>query len=122
VPPVHTPEVPARAILTCATRPVRDVLIGGAGKTITVVSALAPRLVDYYMEDHLFEDQQAPDAIQPGRPDNLYQPVADDGGARGRYHGHVMKSSMYTTAALHPLAMALGLAAGALAGISFARR
>ncbi len=122
VPPVHAPEVPARAILTCATRPVRDVLIGGAGKMTTVLSTLAPRLVDYYMEDHLFENQQAAEAIQPGRPDNLYLPVANDGGARGRYHGHAMKSSIYTTAALHPLATALGLAAGALAGISFARR
>jgi NAD(P)-dependent dehydrogenase (short-subunit alcohol dehydrogenase family) len=122
VPPVHAPEVPAHAILTCATREVRDVLIGGAGKMTTLLGTLAPRLVDYYMEDHLFEDQQAPEAIQPGRPDNLYRPVADDGGPRGRYHGHVMKSSIYTTAALHPLATALGLAAGALAGISFARR
>jgi uncharacterized protein YfiM (DUF2279 family) len=33
-----------------------------------------------------------------------------------------MNSSIYTTAALHPLASALLLAAGAALGISFARR
>ena len=60
-----------------------------------------------------------------GRADNLYEPVDDDGGARGRYwSGHTRNSSIYTKAFLHPRAAAaatlLGLA-GLAAGVVLAR-
>ncbi len=114
VPPVNSVDVPARVILECATRPIRDVLVGGAGKMTTVLGQLAPRLVDRYMEDHLFDDQQAPEPATM-RPDNLWAPVADDGGERGRYHGRVATSSLYTSASLHP-----GRAALLIAGLGVA--
>ena len=41
------------------------------------------------------------------RPDNLHQPVADDGGERSRnWAGHTRASSLYTKAVLHPRATA----------------
>lgn len=118
VPPVNAPELPARIILECATRPIRDVLIGGAGKATSVLSKVAPWLVDRYMEENLFESQQAPEPMTD-RPDNLWAPVEHDGGERGRYHGRVIRRSLYTTAALHPVqtAFALGFMGAVAVGL-----
>jgi hypothetical protein len=119
VPPVNAPELPARVILECATRPVRDILIGGAGKATSVLSKVAPRLVDRYMESHLFESQQSAEPMTD-RDDNLWSPVEHDGGERGRYHGRVGRRSLYTSAALHPAqaAFVVGFMAAAALGIS----
>jgi hypothetical protein len=112
--------VPAQAILACATQPIRDLMIGGAAKMTTALGAVAPRLVDYYMEDHLFEDQQTDERVRPDRHDNLYDAIEDDGGERGRYDGHVMNSSIYTSAVLHPAvaAGAIGALGAALFGVT----
>jgi NAD(P)-dependent dehydrogenase (short-subunit alcohol dehydrogenase family) len=115
VPPVYAPEVVAEVILESAERPVRDVIVGGMGKVISL-SNLTPRVTDRYMEALSFESQQTNEIVAKGRHDNLYEPVEFDGGERGRnWKGRVMKRSAYTAAALHPgravvLAAAVGLA------------
>ncbi len=121
VPPVHAPEVPARVILECATRPIRDVTVGAAGKLTSVLGTVAPRFTDYYMEKTLFANQQTGVPLAPDRKDNLYVPVEDDGGERGRYQGHVMSHSLYTSAVLHPLRAALVLGAAGAALLAGAR-
>jgi hypothetical protein len=119
VPPVYSPELCARTILECAERPVRDVLVSGMAKAISVAGTVAPRLTDYYMERTTTESQMTDVPIAAGRRDNLYEPVDDDGGERGRYAGRVSEHSLYTHAALHPKralvagsALGLALAAG----------
>ena len=115
VPPVYSPELCARAILECAERPVRDLLVSGMAKVISVAGAVAPRLTDYYMERTTTESQKTDVPVGPGRRDNLYDPMEDDGGERGRYEGRVIDHSLYTHTALHRretllAASALGLA------------
>jgi hypothetical protein len=84
----------------------------------------APRLADLYMERWTFASQGT-DMPAAGRPDNLYDPVANDGGERGRnWKGHTRRSSIYTEAFLHPyaaLAVCGALAVGALASLRSAR-
>lgn len=123
VPPAHTPDVVAHAILACATQPERDIIVGGPGKLTSVLATVAPRLTDYYMERTLFENQQSDRPLAPGRRDNLYEPVVNDGGERGQVEGLVMKRSLFTHAALHPLQAtflvgALGLAVASVAGLT----
>jgi NAD(P)-dependent dehydrogenase (short-subunit alcohol dehydrogenase family) len=115
VPPVYSPELCARAILECAERPVRDLLVSGMAKVISLAGTVAPRLTDYYMERTTSESQMTDIPVAPARQDNLYHPVEDDGGERGRYAGRVIDHSLYTHTALHPrdtllAASALGLA------------
>jgi NAD(P)-dependent dehydrogenase (short-subunit alcohol dehydrogenase family) len=119
VPPVYSPELCARTILECTERPVRDVLVSGMAKVISVAGTVVPRLTDYYMERTTTESQKTDVPVAPGRPDNLYEAVDDDGGERGRYAGRVSEHSLYTHAALHPRqalvagsALGLALAAG----------
>jgi NAD(P)-dependent dehydrogenase (short-subunit alcohol dehydrogenase family) len=119
IPPVYAPEVVADVILTAARQPVREVIAGGAGAKLSV-ARFAPRLTDLYMERWTFDAQRTaiPDH---GRPDNLYEPVADDGGERGRnWNGHTRASSIYSRAALHPRAAAVSLGV-CVAAIAVAR-
>ena len=60
--------------------------------------------------------QQAPEPDDPNRPDNLWESVAGDFGAHGRFDGSAHDSSLQLVAAEHRRALALtGLAAaGAL--------
>lgn len=118
VPPVYAPGVVARVILRAAQHPVRELIAGGAGAKLSL-ARFAPRLADLYMERWTF-DAQLTDRPVHGRPDNLHAPVADDGGERGRnWSGHTRRSSLYTTAMLHPR-VAMGLLAGVVAGLTMA--
>jgi NAD(P)-dependent dehydrogenase (short-subunit alcohol dehydrogenase family) len=116
VPPVYMPEVVSAVIIQAAVQPIRELIAGGSGAKLSA-ARFAPRLADKYMERWTFESQQTDRPAPPDRPDNLFSPVARDGGERGRnWTGHTRRSSVYTSAMLHPGA-AVGLLAVA-AGIS----
>ncbi|HEX7087987.1 MAG TPA: SDR family oxidoreductase [Vicinamibacterales bacterium] len=118
VPPVYAPDVVARVILHAAQHPVRELIAGGAGAKLSV-ARFAPRLADLYMERWAFDSQQT-DKPAHGRPDNLHAPVPDDGGERGRnWSGHTRRSSLYTTAMLHPR-VTTAVLAGLMAGLTLA--
>jgi short-subunit dehydrogenase len=119
-PPVYAPEVVAEAILRCAERPVRDVIVGGAGRLQVAIGNMAPRLADAYMERVLFNQQKSYDRSQP-REGNLDRPQRD-GRMYGPYRGHVMKSSLYTKAALSDVARALPYVAAGAALVAGVRR
>jgi NAD(P)-dependent dehydrogenase (short-subunit alcohol dehydrogenase family) len=107
--PVYAPEVVAEAILHCATHPERDVLVGGGGKLLAAGEKFAPRLFDRMKEMTGFDGQQG-DA--PARhADTLHSPRPGDAQVHGAYPGHVMQSSLYTSARLNRgKATLLGLA------------
>lgn len=120
VPPVYAPEVVAGVILHAAEHPLRELIAGGSGAKLSA-ARFAPRLADKYMERFTFDSQKTDLPAGPGRRDNLYAPVANDGGERGRtWRGHTRGSSVYTKAMLHPAAAA-GIAAAtvALAGAAW---
>lgn len=121
-PPVYAPELVAGAILEAAQRPMRDVIVGGTGRLLSL-STITPRLTDAYMERTLFDSQKTREPYD-GRPDNLFSPVASDGGERGRnWQGRTLRHSVYTSAALHPKVAAATLlgAASAFAVAAYAR-
>jgi short-subunit dehydrogenase len=121
-PPVYAPEAVARAILHCAAHPERDVVVGGGGRILTALGAVAPRLVDRYMEATMFDQQMGEQAIAPARRrDALDAPLAGDAAERGDQPGHVLRSSAYTQARLHPVATVAASLVG-LATVAGARR
>lgn len=115
VPPVYAPDVVANVILHAAEHPLRELIAGGSGAKLSA-ARFAPRTADLYMERWTFDSQGTNMPIN-GRPDNLYEPVVDDGGERGRnWKGHTRESSAYTSAFLHPrasMALVAGLALAA---------
>lgn len=125
IPPVYTPDVVARAILEAAQSPMRDLIVGGMGKVVSLGEKLSPRLTDKYMERSTFESQKTDIRAPADRPTNLYEPLDDDGGERGRFEGRVRRWSAYTEAAVHPRAAAgilTGLGLTIAAGIRALRR
>lgn len=122
--PVYAPECTARAILECAERPRRDVKVGRGAKMISLAQTVSPRLTDRWMARTTFEAQRSDWPVVPGRRDNLYEPVAHDGGERGRPNGRVKRRSLYTWMALNPIRTLVGLSAigvGLAAGAARAR-
>lgn len=115
-PPVYAPELVAEAILTCATRPTRDVYVGGAARTMGVLAGVAPRLTDRYLRRAGFDAQRSDRPAQPRAPDNLHEPTdALEGVERGGYRGTTHETSLYTQASLHPRVTALAVAGLGLA-------
>ena len=123
VPPVYVPEVVAQVILHAAQHPLRELIAGGSGAKLSA-ARFVPRLADMYMKRWTF-DSQGTDIPVNGRPDNLYAPLASDGGERGRnWRGYTRQTSLYSQAFLHrgtPLFAMLGLSIG-LAIAAFSRR
>src|SRR5438034_1118206 len=94
-PPVYPPEEVGYAILKCAQRPIREVAVGGIPRLQGAIAAIAPRLVDLFMEQQLWNQMQSDRPAYS--PDSLYQPSGHDYGTpRGHQPGHVMQSSAYT--------------------------
>jgi NAD(P)-dependent dehydrogenase (short-subunit alcohol dehydrogenase family) len=124
VPPVYAPELVARAILRCAVRPTRDVIVSGMGKVLSLAGTVTPRMTDRYMERTTFRSQRTDRPVSPARRDNLYDAVEHDGGERGgNWTGRTRRTSLYTAAALHPGATAgvAAMLAGAVAAGIVAR-
>ena len=112
-PPLYAPEVVARTILRCAERPVRDIIVGGAGRVQVALGNMAPRLADRFMEGPMWKQQKAHDRTQ-GREGNLDRPQPD-GRTRGVQQSYTMKSSCYTRWALSPLSQVASVAAASVA-------
>ncbi|GAB2778950.1 SDR family oxidoreductase [Halomonas shantousis] len=119
-PPLYAPEVVARSILHCAETPKRDVYVGGGGKLITMLGHCAPRLADKLMESQMIDQQKL------DRPEHRYRfslrEPATDMRERADYPNRVHESSLYTSAALHPLAKTALFAGAALGIVALARR
>jgi NAD(P)-dependent dehydrogenase (short-subunit alcohol dehydrogenase family) len=97
VPPIYQPEVAARGVVFAADHPRRRQYWVGASTAATILAnRLAPAILDRYLARTGYGSQQTGQAAEPGRPDNLLDPVdginGDDHGARGvfddRSHGH----------------------------------
>ncbi|MGE5749033.1 MAG: SDR family oxidoreductase [Gemmatimonas sp.] len=106
--PVYKPEVVADAILACAEKPHRNLRVGGSAKMYTAMEKVAPGLADK-------QRMAAFEAQLSDRPAHiegaLFSPVSGDLAVRGNYPGRVRGRSLYTKAALHPMAALAGVAA-----------
>jgi short-subunit dehydrogenase len=111
VAPVYAPESVAQAILHAATRPVRDLYVGGSARMMASVGTMAPRATDKVSGPMFMRGTHS------GRPrdhkEALHQ-ASEDLRERGDYRGLVRRSN-YTRMATHPaLTGALFVGAGLL--------
>ncbi len=88
VPPIYQPEVAARGVLYAADHPHRRQYWVGASTAATIVAnRLAPAVLDRYLARTGYDSQQTSQPVEPGRPDNLLQPVDRDQGQDHGPHG-----------------------------------
>lgn len=120
-PPVYAPEIVAEAIVRCAEKGFREITVGGGGRMMTMLGAVAPRLSEKYMEVAMFRQQK--DRGRDARTmDSLYRPK-QDGHTEGPYDGYVRKTSVYTRAAMSDVTRALPwIVVGAVVAAGVRRR
>jgi short-subunit dehydrogenase len=86
MPPVYPPERVARAIVSLARFPRREVIVGPAGRILSLQSKLAPGLVERFLASYAdrmhFSREPAPD-----HDGNLFQPWPDTEAVDGGWHG-----------------------------------
>ncbi|MFD1468361.1 SDR family oxidoreductase [Hymenobacter caeli] len=115
-PPVYAPEEVALAILHAAVHPMRDIYVGGGGKVMSVANKYAPGVMDWISAKGIANQEESDKPAQ--HPEGGLQQPGLGGHAHSDYPGHVVKTSLYTRATLHPVLAgtlaAAGVAAAAL--------
>jgi short-subunit dehydrogenase len=108
--PVYDAKIVAEAIAACCESKHRNLRVGGAAKMFTAMEKTAPRLGDLMKERTVFDETMS-DRPKSHDDDTLWEPRSGDVSESGSYEGKVKRRSLYTTAALHPMAAFLGAAA-----------
>ncbi|MGA5820317.1 SDR family oxidoreductase [Kitasatospora sp. NPDC094028] len=114
VPPVHQPELAARAVRYAADHPGRREYWVGASTAVTLVAnAVAPGLLDRYLARNGIDAQQDERPRPAGAPVNLWAPGdgSEDHGAHGRFDAEARERSAQLWASQHHGLLAAGGAA-----------
>jgi short-subunit dehydrogenase len=112
-PPAYAPDTVARAIVHAAAKPIRDVVVGGAGKSFISMEHWTPGLLDKFMEKAFSKQSKADYAPRPLGQNGLDRPSGQLK-ERGNYPGHTRETSFYTSAVLSPMLTTVGLLSASL--------
>jgi NAD(P)-dependent dehydrogenase (short-subunit alcohol dehydrogenase family) len=116
VPPIYQPEVAAQAVLFAADHPGRrNYWVGGSTAATILADRVAPGLLDRYLARTGYSAQQTSESVEPGRADNLDEPVDGPAGADHGAHG-AFDDRSHSRSVQQWLSQHGWLAAGAAAG------
>lgn len=85
VPPIHDPQVAARAILSVVNAPPRELWLGMTTVKAIMGTLLFPGLLDRLMARNAWSGQMTGDAEQTSQAGNLFDPVNGVHEVRGRF-------------------------------------
>jgi short-subunit dehydrogenase len=85
VAPIYQPEVAARAIYFAASHRRREIWVGFSTVKAILANRVAPALIDRYLAKSGYDGQLTDEAVRADAPRNLFEPVAGDFGAHGRF-------------------------------------
>ncbi|MDP4539304.1 SDR family oxidoreductase [Qipengyuania sp. DY56-A-20] len=115
-PPVYSPDLVAEAICRAAQHPTRDKIVGGAGRSMTLLANLAPGLADRVFSSAFFK--LALDKDNPKRArDGGFHRSGGEGDIYGEQSEWMRETSVYSKLRRHPALSAvalLGLGTGLL--------
>lgn len=77
IPPYYDPSLVTNAILYVAEHPMRDFIVGDAGKLLDVLQRISPELVDAILLAIAFPGQRTDEAKSADAPDNVFTAVTD---------------------------------------------
>jgi NAD(P)-dependent dehydrogenase (short-subunit alcohol dehydrogenase family) len=120
VPPIFQPEVAARAIVFAASARRREIYVGGPTLKAVYAHMVVPGLLDRFLAKKGYSGQLTDERERPGRPDNLFEPVAGDYKAHGRFDARATDRSLELWTLRHRgwAALTLGLLALAAAAVA----
>ncbi|HEX5840183.1 MAG TPA: SDR family oxidoreductase [Anaerolineales bacterium] len=113
-PPVYEPSLVAKAVLYAAAHPVREIYVGGAGKSLEWLHRLSPSLADRVFSRVGYEPQKTNQPKTDQAPNNLYKHLEGYDQAQGSFSKEARSVSIYTSLETNPV-LRWGLL-GALAG------
>jgi NAD(P)-dependent dehydrogenase (short-subunit alcohol dehydrogenase family) len=125
VPPTFAPEMIADSVVWAAEQAPREMVIGASALQAILGQKLAPGLVDRYLAKTGYDAQQTDQPVDPNRPDNLFDTVPGDHGARGPFEAESSTWSAQLWARMHSgvvAATGVAVAAGALAASAIGKR
>lgn len=120
VPPIFQPEVAAEGIYYAATHRRRELWVGWPAVKAIIGTRLIPGILDRLLARMAYDGQHTDEPIAADRKDNLYEPLAEDHGAHGRFDARSRATSAQLWWTTHPLA-AFGLVAGCAAALALTR-
>lgn len=97
VPPIYEPEPFAEAVLRCCVRPARELPIGWGAQKLLWGQKLSPRAVDWMLRRMGWDSQHTGELKPIGSPDNLFETLPGDPGARGRFSSRSRGSTAWTS-------------------------
>jgi short-subunit dehydrogenase len=94
VPPIHDPDVAARAIFSVVRRTPRELWLGAASLKAIVGTCLMPGLLDRMLARGAYSGQMAAEQDDGQRPDNLFAPQVPVHRIRGRFSGRSRNAAL----------------------------
>src|SRR3569833_2758314 len=119
-PPIFQPEVAAEAIVFAAYARRREVLVGSSTRKAILGSQIAPGWLDRYLAEAGYSGQSSTEPADPAAPNNLFEAVPGDYGARGRFDNRARPRSVALWASMHKSTLLAGVGMLGLALVSVA--
>jgi NAD(P)-dependent dehydrogenase (short-subunit alcohol dehydrogenase family) len=121
VPPIYEPEVAAEAIYFAAHHRRRQVFVGMSTVVAIEGNKVLPGTGDRYLGAVGYDSQMTDQSADPERPNNLWQPLPGDAGARGTFSNRAHQCSWQLWATMHRPAIVLaglGVLGAAMVGLA----
>lgn len=115
VPPIFDPHAAACAVVHAAHKPRREYWFTAATARAILANRVVPGLLDRYLGRYGIDSQKSDRPIEPDRPDNLYNTVPGDYGAKGEFTSQEKSRSLQWWATVHRGAVVTAGAAAAAA-------
>ena len=119
VPPMYDPKAVSDAILHAAQHPLREFVVGGAGKLLKWTQEISPGLADRFLMKVAFEGQKTTEQKSASAPDNLYGPLPQYSSVEG---GGTSHRSSYNWVEKHTIASKLVLIGALTAAVTLMLR
>jgi short-subunit dehydrogenase len=119
VPPIYQPEVPAEAIYWAAHNKRRELFVGVSSVKAIIGNKFFPGWLDHYLADKAYSGQQTDEPKDPDQPHNLWEPVAGDFAAHGKFDSKSRGFSPQFWASKHRRELGLFAALSAAAGLGW---
>jgi NAD(P)-dependent dehydrogenase (short-subunit alcohol dehydrogenase family) len=109
--PLYEPQLVADAIVHAAQHPMREFVVGGAGKALKYTQELSGTLADKVLLKFAFDGQKTSEPKLESAPDNLFAPLEGYDRVEGDWTDDVIGGTLSNWMEKHPLAtrlMAIG--------------
>ena len=91
---IFQPEVAGEAIYAAAQKPRREIWVGFPAVQAIIGTRLLPGLLDWWLARQAYAGQQTGWPLPEGYRDNLYSPVPESYGSRGRFDARAKSFSV----------------------------